>query len=106
MAMGSVPGSPSFSDSSGGSDLMALLDRELEDDVVEAGEQDNMTSATEMWAENYPVQLETFSTSHSEQPVSCRCPETETCTDGRQNKRQRLGMAILVRPDACARGKP
>lgn len=34
--MGSNPGSPSFSDSSGGSDLMALLDQELETDNVEA----------------------------------------------------------------------
>ena len=55
--MGSVPGSPSFSDSSGGSDLMALLDRELEKDVAEAGEQDSTTSATEMCADNYIVQL-------------------------------------------------
>ena len=55
LAMGSAPGSPSFSDSSGGSDLMALLDRELEDEAVEAGEQDSTDSATEMCAENYPA---------------------------------------------------
>ena len=39
---------------------MALLDRELENDFVEAGKQDSTTSATEMCAENYPVQLELF----------------------------------------------
>ena len=106
MAMGSVPGSPSFSDSSGGSDLMALLDQELENDVVEAGEQDSTPSATEMCAEKYFMQLDTFRTSHTEQVTSCRCPESERCTDDRQNKRQRLGMAFLIRRDACAQRRP
>lgn len=36
---------------------MALLDRELENEVIEAGEQDSLTSAAEMCAEIYPVQL-------------------------------------------------
>lgn len=67
MAKGSVPGSPSISDSSGGSDLMALLDRELENEVVEAGEQDSLTSAAEMCAEIYPVQLVTFRPSLTDQ---------------------------------------
>lgn len=49
----SVPGSPSFSDGSGGSDLMALLDRELDIDLDEAGEQDIATPATEMCALPY-----------------------------------------------------
>lgn len=105
MAMGSVPGSPSFSNSSGGSDLMALLDQELENDVVEAGEQDSTTSATETCAENYPVQVETLRPSHPEQVASCRCPETETCTDDKQNKRRRIGIAVQVRQEVCARPK-
>ena len=81
---------------------MSLLDRELEDDAVAAGEQDSTDSPTEMCAENYPAQLEKFSTFHTEQPASCRSPETETCTDDRQKKRRRLGMALLIRQDACA----
>ncbi|KAL3163430.1 hypothetical protein ABBQ32_009807 [Trebouxia sp. C0010 RCD-2024] len=64
--MASSAGSPSFSDSSGGSDLMALLDQELEIENVEAAEQDNASSAAET------------------------CQEPETCIDGRQNKRRRL----------------
>ena len=67
MAKGSVPGSPSISDSSGGSDLMALLDRELENEVVEAGEQDSITSAAEMCAGIHPVQLVMFRPSLTEQ---------------------------------------
>ena len=43
--------SPGFSDSSGGSDLMALLDQALQTDP-EAGEQDDVTSVAYMCAED------------------------------------------------------
>ena len=49
----SVPSSPGYNESSGGSDLMALLDRELETNATdaEAGEQDDAISAAYTCAE-------------------------------------------------------
>lgn len=58
--MASSAGSPSFSDSSGGSDLMALLDQELEIENVEAAEQDNASSAAETCAEKLPNEPDTL----------------------------------------------